>query len=67
MGKQIVCDRCGSEIKKQPTFMNIKLPIVIVNAAVKETLFGDFHEFDLCDKCKEDLVDWIRKGKEEHK
>lgn len=67
MGKKIVCDRCGAEIKKQPSFMNIKLPVVIVNAAVKETLLGDFHEFDLCDKCKEDLVDWIWKGKEQDK
>ena len=65
MGRKIVCDRCGAEIKKQPSFMNIKCPIVIVNAAVKETLLGDFYEFDLCDDCKMDFVEWIRKGKED--
>lgn len=65
MGKQIVCDRCGAEIKKQP---NIELPIVVVvKADVKETLLGDFYEFYLCDKCNEDLVEWIRKGKEQDK
>ncbi len=67
MGKKIVCDRCGSEIKIQPSFVNTKFPIVIVHASVKETLLGDFYDFDLCDKCKEDLVDWIRKGKEQDK
>ena len=63
MGRKIVCDRCGAEIKEQPSFLNIKLPIVIANVSVKETLWGDFYGFDLCDKCKVDLVDWIRKGR----
>lgn len=67
MGKQIVCDRCGSEIKEQPTFMNTHFPVIVVHAAVKESLLADFYEFDLFEKCKEYLVDWIWKGKEKDK
>ena len=67
MGKKIACDRCGAEIKEKLSFANTKYPIVILHAAVKETLWSDFYEFDLCDKCKEDLVDWIWKGKEQDK
>ncbi len=65
MGKKIVCDRCGAEIKKQPSFMNLKFPEIIINAAVKESILSDFYEFDLCDDCKMDFVEWIRKGKED--
>lgn len=67
MGKKIVCDRCGGEIKKRPSFLNVKFPVIVANAAVKESFLSDFYEFDLCDDCKVDLVEWIRKGKEQDK
>lgn len=49
MGKKIVCDRCGAEIKKKPSYMNLKFPAVVSCIAVKESLLCDFYEFDLCD------------------
>ena len=65
MGKKIVCDRCGAEVKKKPSFMNLQFPAVVAGVAVKESLLCDFYEFDLCDDCKVALVEWIRKGKEQ--
>ena len=64
MSKKTVCDRCGDEIKKKPSFMNMQFPAVVAGVAVKESLLCDFYEFDLCDDCKVALVEWIRKGKE---
>lgn len=48
------------------TFTKYELfPVIVANAAVKESFLSDFYEFDLCDDCKVDLVEWIRKGKED--
>ena len=65
MATKKICDRCGAEIKKNPSFMNLKFPAVVACVSVKESILCDFYEFDLCDDCKVALVEWIRKRKEQ--
>lgn len=50
------CDRCGDAVKRGMPYK--------VEVAVLSIGGGAYFpkSFDLCDRCREDLVTWIRKG-----
>lgn len=65
MGKKIVCDRCGANIKEPDPRSNTIFPLITANILIAYSIsMCDIKEYDLCDKCKSDLIEWIRKGKE---
>ena len=64
MSKKTVCDRCGADVKHKPDFAPVEFPIICIYASVKYSVYDDTKEFDLCDDCKKDLIEWLSKGKE---
>ena len=69
MAKQMVCDICGIEIVKDNSLfagvLNIKFPVICVNISVADSYFSGFRDVDLCENCKNELLEWIKGKKEE--
>lgn len=58
--KRIYCDRCGSgtELKRRAGGVD-----AVVKIAVREKWMQNFTEIDLCDVCKEEMIEWIKAGR----
>lgn len=65
MSKKTVCDRCGKELAEKPEWSPVAFPFITTYITIRLHSMGYAKGFDLCDDCKVDLVEWIRKGKED--
>lgn len=61
-----VCNRCREEISRDPN-ANVEFPVVAMVMSVKRASFCSWEDVDLCDRCKQDFLTWIKEGKEQEK
>ncbi len=59
MARQItnICDKCGKTWTDNPNINVFNRPMF--NISVKSPYFDSFRQLDLCDKCSEDLYNWL--------
>lgn len=61
------CDRCGQEIIENSDVTNLvnsmNSPVILLNASYKRCWLGvDWHNIDLCDRCKQEFLKWVDAG-----